>query len=138
LYKTSKIYFGTAQGFPFLRSGWSFNEKNAEEGTTYNWALGKSASIFLTLPKKQTKLTANVRSPFPGSQQVVTVKVGGKEVGTWKNSKHWVWEKHSIMIESNNSRPEVSVIEFIFSKHLEPSEKDKRPLALLFESIALE
>ena len=137
-YKTYKIDFGTAQGFPFLRSGWSFNEKNAEEGTTYNWALGKSASIFLTLPKKQTKLTANVRSPFPGSQQVVTVKVDGKEVGTWKNSKHWVWEKHSIMIESNNSRPEVSVIEFIFSKHLEPPEKEKRPLALLFESITLE
>jgi hypothetical protein len=65
------------------------------------------------------------------------VKVGGKEVGTWKNSKHWVWEKHSIMIESNNNRPEVSVIEFIFSKHLEPSEKDKRPLALLFESISI-
>jgi hypothetical protein len=68
----------------------------------------------------------------------VTVKVDGKEVGTWKNSKHWVWEKHSIVIAADKDRPDVSVIEFIFSKHIEQSEKDKRPVALLFESIALE
>jgi len=138
LYKTSKIYFGTAQGFPFLRVGWSFNETSTEEGLSYTWALGKSASIYLSLRQKQTKLTANVRSPFAGGQQEVTVKVDGKEIGRWKNSKQWVWEKHSIVIGRDKERPDVSVVEFVFSKYVEQTEKDKRPVALLFESITLE
>jgi len=137
-YKTDKINFGTAQGFPFLRSGWSFNETSQKEKLSYIWALGKSASIFLSLPPQKTKLIANVRSPFAGSQQVVTVKVDGKEVGTWKNSKQWVWERHNIVIGRNKDRQDVSVVEFIFSKYVEQTEKEKRALALLFESIILE
>jgi hypothetical protein len=66
------------------------------------------------------------------------VKVDGKEVGTWKNSKQWVWERHNIVIGRNKDRQDVSVVEFIFSKYVEQTEKEKRALALLFESIILE
>jgi len=136
---TNKIIFGTDQAAGFLRSGWSFREVDPDNnGLTYTWATGKSASIFIPLPKTQVKLTSNVKTLFPKELQSVIVKVDGKEVGSWKNSKQWEWEKHSVIIPPDKNRPSVSNIEFIFSIYRQPDEKETRELALLFESITFE
>lgn len=136
---TGKIVFGTGTAARFLRSGWSFNEMDPDnKGLTYSWALGKSASLLLELPKTRVQLTANVKSFFSKESQSVTVKVDGEEVGTWKNSKQWEWEKHSVTIEADANRSKTSKVEFIFSIYREPDEKETRELALLFESITLE
>jgi hypothetical protein len=136
-YQTRKIDFGTKQSSRFLRFGWHFKEMKSNEGLTYNWALGNSASIFLSLPKNEAvRLTANVKTLKFNKPQYVTVKVDNKEIGTWELSPNWVWEKHSIVIEPDEHRANVSVVEFIFSQY-RSSTRDLRPLAVLFESLTL-
>ena len=71
------------------------------------------------------------------NSQNITIKVDDSEIGSWKLSPYWNWEKHSIVIKPDENRPDVSVVEFMFSQHKEPDEKDKRLLAVLFESITL-
>jgi hypothetical protein len=136
LYKTQKIDFGTNEASGFLRFGWGNDERNSKTGLTYNWAMGKSASIFLSLPKKETmRLTANVKNFL--NSQTITIKLDGKEIGVWDLSNRWEWQLHSIVIRPEKDRPDVSVVEFIFSQQKKPDGKDKRPLAVLFESITL-
>ena len=137
-YQTTNVDFGTNEARRFLHTGWSGNESNSKEQTAYSWALGNSASIFLSLPKDEAvRLTANVKTLKFNKPQYVTVKVDNKEITTWELSPNWVWEKHSIVIEPDEHRANVSVVEFIFSQFREPDGKDKRPLAVLFESITL-
>jgi hypothetical protein len=112
------------------------DQKN--EGMTLTWAVGDSASIRLSLPKTQVRLTANVKSIFGVGKQSVTVKVDGKEVGGWKNTKWSEWERKSVMINPDPNRPSVSNVEFIFSQYLKPTVEEYRRLALEFESIVLE
>jgi hypothetical protein len=136
-FKAQKIDFGTDYATNFLRQGWSGNEKSDKEGITYTWAMGNSASIYLSLPKEKTvKLTANINSLIFPEPQIVTVKVDNKEIGRWKMLNSWKWQQYSAIINSDNNRPAVSVVEFVFSQH-RIQEKDSRPLAVLFESITL-
>lgn len=138
LYSTNNIVFGTEEVVRFFRSGWSGNEKDGKTGVTYTWAMGNSASLFLALPPSKVKLTANVKSPFDGGEQLVTVVVNGVEAGSWKNSARWAWERHSVVIDANANRPAISNVEFVFSSHVVPSNTEPRSLALLFASITLE
>ena len=119
-----------------MRFGWSENEIN-DKGVTFNWAVGNSASLHLSLPKvKAVVLTANIESlPF-GNPQLVTIKVDDKEVGTWELTPPWKLEEHSVVIPQNENRPDVSIVEFIFSQYRKPK-GDSRTLAVAFESITL-
>jgi hypothetical protein len=131
-----RIDFGTNGVSRFLGDGWGGNH-GGNDGLTFQWALGRSASVLLSLEKDAPiRLTANVKT-FVKDQQV-TVKVDGQEVGTWHVSHDWNWEKHSVCIDASKNRPEVSVVEFKFSQVKKPGGKDPRPLAVLFESITLE
>lgn len=135
-YQITKIDFGTNWARRFLRAGWSSNNGSSKEGLTFQWALGRSASVFISLHKNErVRLTSNVKT-FLKDQQI-TVKIDGKEVGTWRLSSNWDWEKHSIFIDAGENRPDVSVVEFTFSEVKKPEGKDPRPLAVLFESITL-
>lgn len=137
-FQVKKIDFGTEEACRFLRLGWGGNESNSKDGTTYCWALGNSASIFISLPKdKIVLLAAHVKALKFVKPQRVTIKVDGKKVGMWEIGSAWKWEKHSIVIEPDKGRPNVSIVEFIFSQYYEPDEKVKRPLAVLFESITI-
>jgi hypothetical protein len=84
------------------------------------------------------RLTANVRAPFDAGSQTVTVKLDGKLIGSWKNSEHNIWEKHTVIIPRDGNRPDVSTIEFSFSRFLPATGPEPRQLALLFESIRLD
>ena len=109
-----------------------------EQGLTYMWALGKSASVFLSLPKnKAVRMTANVNSVIFPKPQVVTIKVDGQIIGSWTLSNRWQWQEPNIIIEPSEKRPDVSIIEFLFSQQL-MQKNDQRPLAVLFESITLD
>jgi len=122
-----------------LRSGWGGNEKRANGRYTFNWALNDLASIFLSLPKNEAALlTANIASlPFNKPQRV-SIKVGGKELGTWHLSVPWRLEKHSIIIPPDRHRGDVNIIDFTFSQHRIPEGgRGHRNLAVLFESITL-
>jgi hypothetical protein len=135
---TEKIIFGSKDAAPFLGYGWSFREAEpTNKDMTFTWALGGAASLNLALPKTQVRLTANVRSIFYGDPQIVTVKVDGKVVGSWENTNPNNWERHSVLIENNDRRPNISIVEFTFSRFVEPNDKRERRLALLFESITL-
>jgi len=134
--QTKKIDFGSDKAFNFLITGWSGNE-SFEDGLTFNWALGRSASILLSLPKEAVRLTANVKPHLFSKPQSITISVDGKVIGIWNLSNRWEWQERSIVIEPDEHRPDVSVVEFMFSQNKEPDEKDKRPLAVLFESITL-
>ena len=136
-YETSKIDFGTTESSRFLRSGWSYNDVNSEGSLKYQWALGRSASIYISLDKNErVRLTSNIKN-FLKDQQI-TVKVDGKEVGNWSISSNWEWEKHSIIIHADKNRTNVSVVEFTFSQFKPPTGKESRPLSVLFESITLQ
>ena len=96
------------------------------------------AYVVKGLPKSEkVLLTANMKTLRFSNAQNITIKVDGSEIGDWTLSPSWKWEKHGIVIKPDEDRPDVSVVEFIFSQHRVPDEKDKRPLAVLFESITL-
>jgi hypothetical protein len=120
-----------------LLAGWGYNENSTEEGCDFNWALGKSAVVTLSFPKERVILEANVK-PYvfkKPQRQTITIKVDGKVIGTWDLDNRWEWQKRSIIIPADEHRPNVSVLEFIFSQCLKG--EGKRPLAVLFESITL-
>jgi hypothetical protein len=135
-YKTEKIDFGTDKALQFFRFGWSGNEISTE-GETFNWAIGNSASLFLSLPKdKAVVLTANIQSLSFDKPQVIIIKVDSRKIGTWKLTPPWKLEKHSIVIEPDKDRPDMNIVEFNFSQYRQPT-GDPRTLAVAFESITL-
>ena len=135
-HQETKIDFGTDEAIRFLRSGWDNNKGVSEDALTFQWAMGESASIFLSLSRdKDVLLTANVKT-FLKSQNI-TVRVDGRQVGAWDISPSWQWEKHSVVITRDKRSPNLSVIEFVFSEHMKPGGEDPRPLAVLFESVTL-
>jgi len=135
-YKTEKIDFGTDKALQFFRFGWSDNEISTE-GETFNWAVGNSASLFLSLPKdKAVVLTANIQSLSFDKPQVIIIKVDSRKIGTWELTPAWKLEKHSIVIEPDKDRPDMSIVEFNFSQYRQPT-GDPRTLAVAFESITL-
>jgi len=145
-YQVKKIDFGTDESNNFLHLGWSGNENLVDEKLTFNWALGNSASIFLSLSKnKAIKLSANMKTLKFNNPQRIVVVVDGKKIGhwelstdSWKWDKPWYWDNQSIIIPPDEGRPNVSIVEFFFSEHLKNStKKELRPLAVLFESITL-
>ena len=139
LRKTEKIDFGSIDSSDFKDVGWGGNERSAAGNYKFNWALGSQASIFLSLVKnKPTVLTANIRSYPVRKFQDITIKVDGNEIGSWKLFAPWRLDKHSIIIPPDQQRPDVSIVEFMFSQHRIPKGgRDPRPLAVLFESITL-
>lgn len=136
-YQTQRIDFGTEQASRFKRFGWSGNEISSKYGYTFNWALGSSASIFLSLRNnKPLLLTANIRSlPFKKPQRI-TIKLDGHEIGYWELSAPWNFAKHSIIIKPDKERASTSTVEFVFSQFRKP-DGGNRPLAVAFESIIL-
>ena len=129
-----KIDFGTENASEFLLAGWGYNE-SSPEGFTYNWALGKTATITLTLPKEKVTLMAKVKPYLLNTPPKITVKVDKNEIGRWELTNNHNWQEHRLVIGPNPHRPKVSIVEFIFSHHLK--KEGARPLAVLFESISL-
>ena len=60
----------------------------------------------------------------------------GNEIGSWELTAPWQLTNQSIIIGPDKDRPNVSIIEFIFSRHRIPKGKG-RPVAVRFESITL-
>ena len=132
----SNINFGTDETVGLLQKGWGLNEASAD-GTKYNWALGRSATIALPLPRdRQLQIAANLKSLLDKPQKVI-VKIDGKNSGTWTVSSNGQWEKHSISVAPDSRRRNESVIEFVFSDFIKPSKNDARALALLFNKIEI-
>ena len=136
-YRTREIDFGTEASNSFKRFGWGANLANPKQGITYNWALGETASLFLALPRTKTvELTALLKSfPFPEPQRI-TILLDGREIGRWELSPPWGMEKRSVMIGPDSRRPDVSQLEFRFSRH-RPSDRGESPFAVQFDSISL-
>ncbi|MBT8369029.1 MAG: LTA synthase family protein [Deltaproteobacteria bacterium] len=132
--QTQKIDFGTEDGSEFLLAGWGYNERSTE-GFTYNWALGKSATITVALPEEKVILKANVKPYVSNTPQNITVKVDEKLIGRWDLSNNQNWQEHRLVIGPNHHRPKVSILEFSFSHHL--NKEGTRPLAVLFESLTI-
>lgn len=135
-YQTDYVDFGTEQAARFKRSGWSYNEIHATEGTTSCWALGSSASLVLTLPKQDAVMLTAIVGTFLPSQSIL-VKVDGHEVGSWDVSPTMQWETHRLEIPRVENRPDVSIIEFVFSQSSPKNENENRELAVFFDSISL-
>jgi hypothetical protein len=136
-YRADRIVFGTADSSPYRQFGWGPDLTAANNEYTYNWALGNSASVFLSLPKNAAlRLTARMKSLEFDGPQVITVKVDGKEAGRWELAPPWNLESRSLVLAPDPGRPDVSVIEFLFSRCL--SEKGAAAsLAVQFESLTL-
>jgi len=138
-FKTSSVNMGTDEGTRFLRTGWSFNESSSSENKKFNWALGKSSSVFLSIPKNAVvKLTANVKYAHLKNAQNVTVRIDGKIAGYWKLAPRPNWQEQHIIIMPDKNRPDFSVVEFLFSETSLPVKIDSRQLSLLFSSISVE
>ena len=136
-YNTKKIDFGTDEAFHFLNFGWGGNERNSKGNFTFNWGLGESSSIFLSLPKDEAVLlTANVLSPPSKKPQRMTTKIDGKLMGTGEFPRAGIFTEQRIYIGPDEHRQDVSTVEFLFSQHMTP-EEGTRPLSVLFESITL-
>ncbi len=136
-FKTDQIIFGTTQSNRFKRAGWAGNRKDPVEAYTYNWAMGESAILVVSLPKERTvEMTARIKS-FPVSQsQTVTIKVDGKKVGIWNLHAPWVSTDMRVLIPPDSARPEASLIEFVFSQHRERA-SGPGPQAVQFQTITL-
>jgi hypothetical protein len=117
-FATGMILFGTAQSNRFKRSGWGANHQASEGSPDYNWAVGNSSFLAVSLPKKRAvTMSARLKSyPFRGPQ-IISVKVDGKEIGTWQLEAPWDVAERKLVIPPDDNRPETSVIEFSFSQH---------------------
>jgi len=137
-YRADRIVFGTVDSALYRQFGWGPNLTDVNNEYTYNWALGHSASVFLSLPKNAAmRLTARMKSQAFEGPQVITVKVDGKEAGKWELSPPWNMESRNLILAPDPGRPEVSVIEFSFSRCLSGKE-DAASLAVQFESMTLQ
>jgi hypothetical protein len=86
--------------------------------------------------ERAVKMTARLKS-YPRSRtQVITVKVDNKEVGMWTLHAPWVSTDMSLIIPPDRARPDASLIEFVFSQHLE-KESGLGPQAVRFQTITL-
>jgi len=137
-YRADRIVFGTVDSALYRQFGWGPNLTDVNNEYTYNWALGHSASVFLSLPKNVAlRLTARMKSQAFDGPQVITVKVDGKEAGKWELLPPWNMESRNLTLAPDPGRPEVSVIEFSFSRCLSGKE-DASSLAVQFESLTLQ
>ncbi len=119
-FETGMILFGTDQSNRFKRSGWGANHKPSADGYAYNWAVGDASLLVVSLPrKKAVTLSARLKS-YPFSEpQIISVKVDGKEIGTWELGAPWAVSERRIVIPPDETRAETSAIEFSFSRHRE-------------------
>lgn len=117
-FETGMILFGTDQSNRFKRSGWGVNHKASEGGYDYNWAVGDSSFLVVSLPKKgAVAMSARLKSyPFNGPQ-VISIKVDGKEIGRWELKAPWDVAERTLVIPPDANRPETSLIELSFSQH---------------------
>lgn len=53
-------------------------------------------------------LTANVKTLKFVKPQRVSIKVDGKEIGIWEIGSAWKWEKHGIVVEPDEHRPDTT------------------------------
>jgi Sulfatase len=133
----TELKFGTQEGLSFLRQGWSANEISPSEAMTFNWAIGKSASLELPLLRNRPiELNARVKFMQEKKPQLVTIKADGKEVGRWTVANYGSWENHSVSIPANPAHSRSTNVEFLFSQNVKPK-NDNRPLALQFNSIQI-
>ena len=134
----SRVDFGTQGARRFYGNGWSGGGTDPADGTTYNWALGESASLRLPIQREQTvNLSATMKTLEFGAPQIITVRVDGNEVAQWNLATAWEWETHSVTLEPDPERPVISTVEFLFSIYRLPDESEARPLAILFESLEI-
>ena len=132
----SRVDFGTQGARRFYGNGWSGGETDPTDGTTYNWALGESASLRLPIQREQTvNLSATMKTLEFGTPQIITVRVDGNEVALWNLTTNWEWETHNVTLEPDKESPVISTVEFLFSIYRQPDESESRPLAVLFQSL---
>ena len=121
-FETDRIEFGVRQSNRFKRSGWGTNEKDPADGVSVNWAVGRSASVTVSLPEdKAVTMTALIRShPFREAQSI-TIRVDHRVVGKWTLDAPWLLSERAVEIPPRRGRTKKSLIEFEFSESLEPS-----------------
>lgn len=143
-YSLGKIMLAMPEGQKFLRSGWSLPEK--QENNNFIWALGNTATIWCNLPsEKSILLRARLKAPrFKEGEQLVTVSLDGEELSVWHldaKKNDWkgmgpeTWAEYEAIIPPRSKRPSPSIMQFAFSRQRPPDEREKRPLAVLFESL---
>jgi len=135
--KTHKIDFGSPQSRRFKRSGWGGNQKDPVDGTLSTWALGESATLFLSLPKDRlVYLTARIKSKPFDNPQVITIRIDNKTVGKWILDAPWDMYEKTLIIPQDPIRPGRSTVEFLFSQHLD-STRGLGSQAVLFQWIKI-
>jgi hypothetical protein len=148
-FQAQEILMGGDDASRLLLSGWSWPESSASsKDGSFRWALGSQASLWVSLPKDRcVRMTATVKSLAFPEAQTITVNVDGKNVAAWRLTPvswnweaPWTWEKHTAVIEPDRQRPDVSTIEFGFSRHhvAGTHEGEQRPLAVLFQSLSVQ
>jgi hypothetical protein len=139
-----QIDVGMREAGGFLESGWSWKPMEPdEEGRTYGWGVGGAAVVAVALPDDgPVRLTATMKTLGFERPQRVDVAVDGRVVGSWELSRAcsswrrpWQWDTQTLLIPADK-RPPRSTIEFRFAQHRSKN-TDPRPLAVLFDSIAL-
>lgn len=137
-YEVRELDFGTQDAFHFLNYGWGPNEKDPREGYSFNWTIGESAGLLLSLPKNREAVLTAVLQSFPfDTMQEINIFVDGEQVGRWELSHPWRFCRKSVIIPSNEKRPDVSHIEFQFSKK-RMSTKGERPISVRFKRITID
>ncbi len=133
--EVDRIDFGKEESSRFLLSGWGSDESSAEDGSTFNWALGRTAELRLRLPGSAVRLLAKMR-PYPfESPEEVRVSIDGKEIALWRLERKWQWQTFGALVPPNSDRPSVSLLRFAFS---ETHHAGARPLSASFRSLTLD
>lgn len=134
-FQADRIDFGREAFSQFLLSGWGSNESSAEDGSAFNWALGRSAKLCLRLPRKAVRLLAEMR-PYPFESPLeVRVSIDGEEIALWRLERKWQWQTFGALVPPNLDRPDVSIVKFAFSQS---RQGPGRPLSTSFRSLTLD
>lgn len=133
------IEIGSSTARRHLGIGWSSAERDSTDGTTYVWATGSRAQVFLSLPGEAAELRLRYSAPDFLHPQSTEVWLDGRLLATLESSRPNRFEDAVLEIPAG-PRPAVSTLELRFAKHAPPPAgdgRDQRPLAARFETITV-
>lgn len=132
----SALSFSSRDPGDSFGDGWSSVENNG--ASTFRWATGRRAEVFLGLPKEACEMRIRGATHAGNPDQAVAVKVEGQLVG-WTNSvstgaPEWL---RPIPIQADAQRPRASRIELEFAAANAPGGPDDRHLAVGFYELSI-
>lgn len=146
--EVDEIDVGSPSASRSLEWGWSWNEREPDEGgeTTYAWGVGGGSTVrFYLVNRRDLRLVLRGRPgpPVPAGRQVVSVTINGKPVERVTLQPQAAgWRDYAVGVPRDVLRTGWNTLELGYEHAVEPREAglsgDRRELAVAWDRIGIE